>query len=141
MGKLFVLPLETRMILGALYVLQRRLCAPVESIDFTGVRHAGADRLARHVPSGGDWQTVEIIVWPLGEHSHDNSPLQARFAFDAQTFRVLQITVRDNPSGLEGVIKLSDYRNVGGLVWPCTVEVHLEGLSYRETWTDWEVSP
>jgi hypothetical protein len=65
----------------------------------------------------------------------------ATLAFDESTYRVARISVCDVPSGARATVDLLDYRDVGGIVWPCTVVVHGDDFAYRDTFTGWELSP
>ena len=78
---------------------------------------------------------VEVIRWPIGEDA------VASYAFDPQTHRLLEIVVLDKPTRKEATIMLSDYRDVGGLHWPCMMEVRSDGMTYRDTLSNWRVVP
>ncbi len=134
------LPADVNMVLGALYTMQRWLLEPVDQIDLSQVSHAGADGYveplsARRWEGGGATSVLEVIAWPLGEHA------VARFAFDSESFTLTRITTLDLLSGASATIDFSDHRDVGGSVWPCTLEVRGDGYAYCETLSDWELSP
>jgi hypothetical protein len=65
----------------------------------------------------------------------------ATLAFDESTHRVVRISVCDVPSGARATVDLLDYRDIGGIVWPCIVVVHGDGFAYRDTFSGWELSP
>ena len=141
-GDAYELPAETRMVLGAIYILQRWMLAPVELVALSGVMHMGGDSLIQaptHLgvnasPRGGS-RLLELIDWPVAGHA------VARFAFDVDTSLIVRIDLRDVPSGVEATIRLSDYRDVGGVLWPCTMAVRGAGFVYRDSLSDWELVP
>jgi hypothetical protein len=139
------------MVLGALYVMQRRLLEPLDEMDLTDVSHAGGAGLVE--PSGNGeppsahsaalrderptspTQLLEVIEWPIADRA------VARFAFDSESFLIVRITVRDLLLGAEATIDVGDHQNIGGLIWPCAIEVRGSGYDYCETWSDWEFLP
>ncbi len=42
---------------------------------------------------------------------------------------------------MQVTIDLRDYRDVGGVMFPCTIEVRSAAFAYRDTLTDWEAVP
>jgi hypothetical protein len=126
--------------------MQCRLHDSEDDLDLTGVVHLGADALVGDregkVPGGhsgrsGNTETrlAEVLQWPLGRGE------TARYAFDAESLLLARITVGNSVSGVHAVIRLSDHRDIGGVVRPCTIEVQGDGFAYRDTLGDWEVSP
>jgi hypothetical protein len=37
-------------------------------------------------------------------------------------------------------LRFTDHRDVGGLIWPATIEVDGPGYAYRDALSDWELS-
>ena len=121
------------MVLSALYVVQRWMLEPVETIDLTKVSHVGADRSVGEGPRDG--AILNVLEWPVGQNA------VAKFGFDTQSGRLLQLRVRDVPSGAEATVDFLDYRNVGGITWPQGIEVRGAGLEYRDVLSNWELTP
>ncbi len=97
----------------------------------------GETHLPGWVPHPPGWVSptlLEVIEWPMADHT------VARFAFDSESFAIVRVEVRDLLSGTQATIKLSDHRDIGGLVWPCTIEVEGNGDGYRDMLSDWELS-
>ncbi len=105
----------------------------------TGVGRRVEDQRMSSVPHPSlrdEWGTLlEVIEHPLSEH------VVARFGHDARDFRVRRIMVTDTPTGMQVTIDLRDYRDVGGVMFPCTIEVRSAAFAYRDTLTDWEAVP
>ncbi len=78
---------------------------------------------------------VEVIQTLVADQA------SARFAFDADSFVLVRVTVRDELAGREATITLSDHCDIGGVVWPCTWEVEGDGYAYRDTLLDWKLKP
>ncbi|MEK7732279.1 MAG: trypsin-like peptidase domain-containing protein, partial [Planctomycetota bacterium] len=138
---------DVGMIVSSLYVMQRWMLEPVETIDLTKVTHGGGDRI---VPSPHDRGGIlEVLEWPVAQSA------VAKFGFDAQSGRLLMLRVRDTQSGAEATIDLKEYRSVGGLwpttspkhsrvfglTWPQRLEVHGPGLEYSDVLSNWELTP
>lgn len=138
---------DDRMVLGALYTAHRWLRSPVEDYDLTDVVHAGGGAMVvpgqavsvgtpgRDADAPAELPLLEVIQWPLGEEA------VARFSFGEQSALLVRIVAHDTVSGNEATILLSDHRDVGGVIRPCTIEVRGAGYAYRETLGDWELSP
>ena len=124
---------DVGMVLSALYVMQRWMLEPVETIDLTKATHGGSDRI---VPSSHDRGGIlEVLEWPVAQSA------VAKFGFDVQSGRLLRVRVRDTQSGAEATIDLREYRNVGGIVWPQRLEVRAPGLEYSDVLSNWELTP
>ncbi len=124
---------DVGMVLSALYVMQRCMLEPVDTIDLTKVTHGGGDRI---VPSSHDRGGIlEVLEWPVAQSA------VAKFGFDAQSGRLLRVRVRDTQSGAEATIDLKDYRGANGLIWPQRLEVHEPGLEYSDVLSHWELTP
>ncbi len=81
------------------------------------------------------FQQTDRFKWPL------SGGAQARFAFETESFKIMWIAVEDPVTGSRAEIELDDYREIGGLTWPCAVRVKGGGYDYCETLSDWELSP
>lgn len=124
---------DVGMVLSALYVMQRWMLEPVETIDLSRVTHAGGDRI---VPSSHDRGGIlEVLEWPVAQSA------VAKFGFDAQSGKLLRLRLRDTQSGAEATIDLNEYRSVAGIVWPQRMEVHGPGLEYSDVLSNWELTP
>ena len=64
-----------------------------------------------------------------------------RVGFGTGTGRLLRAVVRDHAAGTEATLHFGDYRDIGGLLFPCTLEVEASGYAYRDTLGNWELSP
>ncbi|MFQ5493957.1 MAG: S1C family serine protease, partial [Phycisphaerae bacterium] len=159
-------PADLQALHRALFTIQRTWLEPVDAIDLEGVRHVGGDALVREPPSatpgptagdsdgiegtaqnhtpaeatgktlaGDGSRLLEVIEWPLGDQA------SALIALDAATFHVMRITLHDELSGADVVVRLGGHRDVGGLVWPTIAEVEGPGYHYIDTGSAWEVSP
>ena len=134
------------MMLAALYKLHAWVRQPADMLDLTNVSHVGGAARITNL-SGDDGpldapsemeqveaRLLEVIEWTIGDQG------SARFAFDPSTSAAVRLTVLDRLAGAETTIELGDYRDVGGIVWPCAVEVRGHGLAYRDKLTDWSLS-
>ena len=120
-------------IVSTLYVMQRWMLEPVETIDLTKVIHGGGDRI---IPSSHDRGGIlEVLEWPVAQSA------VAKFEFDAQSGRLLRVRVRDTQSGAEAAIDLKEYRTVSGIIWSHRSEVHGPGLEYSDVLSNWELTP
>ena len=138
----FDLPADVAMVYTALYVVQKRLTVPQESLDLTGVLHTGADAAVHasreqtaHERDAPSTEVLEIVEWPVAQHA------VARLAVNVSAGRVAFIDTRDIPSGSEARILLSDYREIGGVRRPCSIKVEGPGFSWHDTLSDWSVGP
>ena len=124
---------DVGMVLSSLYVMQRWMLEPVETIDLTKVTHGGGDRI---VPSSHDREGIlEVLEWPVAQSA------VAKFGFDVQSGRLLKVRVRDTQSGAEATIDLKEYRSAAGIVWPQRLEFHGPGLEYSDVLSNWELTP
>jgi hypothetical protein len=124
---------DVGMVLSSLYVVQRWMLEPVETIDLTKVNHVGADR---SVGEGSrDRAILNVLEWPVGQNA------AAKFGFDTQSGRLLQLRVRDVPSGAEATVDFLDYQRVGGITWPHRMDVRGAGLEYCDVLSNWELTP
>jgi len=123
---------EARLILAAMYVTQHRLFTSTDEMDLTNVTHTGGNAF---VGAGRSPRIVEIIDWPIIDGGI------ARLWFDTQVSDLLRIEVHtsEHGDGPIATIDLSDYREIGGVRRPCTIEVHGEAYAYRDTFVDWSV--
>ncbi len=120
-------------IVSTLYVMQRWMLEPVETIDLTKVIHGGGGRI---IPSSHDRGGIlEVLEWPVAQSA------VAKFEFDAQSGRLLRVRVRDTQSGAEAAIDLKEYRTVSGIIWSHRSEVHGPGLEYSDVLSNWELTP
>lgn len=146
---------KSRMVLAALYLIQRGMLMPIDEIDLTGVWHRGGGTVFKGPAEasemrpgqrtgrpererGGQGAVVrllEFVDWPIGEHA------VATFGFDPHSDGIIRIVVQDVPSGYEVAIGLSDYREVGGMVQPGTIDVRGSGFAYRDVLSDGEAPP
>jgi hypothetical protein len=124
---------DVGMIVSALYVMQRWMLVPVETVDLTKVTPAGGDRIVPSPHHSGG--ILEVLEWPVAQSA------VAKFGFDAQSGRLLRLRVRDTQSGVEATIDLKEYRSVGGIIWPQRLEVHGPGLEYSDVLSNWELTP
>jgi len=138
---------DVGMIFSSLYVMQRWMLEPVETIDLTKVTHGGGDRIVPGPHDGGG--ILEVLEWPVGQSG------VAKFGFDAQSGRLLRLRVRDTLSGAEATVDLKEYRSVAGLrpitspkhssvfglTWPQRLEVRGPGLEYSDVLSNWELTP
>ena len=127
------LPVEIGMAYQALFVLQRVMTKPAESMDLDKVAITGADfgsgRVDLEMSSASDaW---EVLEWPVAEH------LLARYSFDPRTGRCTRIRVKDIPSGAQAVIELTDYKDVGGGFRPCGMDLIGPTYRFRDRLSDW----
>ena len=139
-------PFETAMMLNALYFAQHGLARVTDPLN-SEIHHRGGhairsnemDDLTRSTTFRGSERThsriVEEIVYPLSEH------VTAIYSFDVDTHRIVRIRVTDNPTGVEVVITLSDYRDIGAMQWPHTMWVQSPLGDFCDTLCDWQVSP
>jgi S1-C subfamily serine protease len=146
-GEAFPLPIDQRMILGALFRAHQWLRQPSDEVDVSDATHVGGDRWlpplldAAAPPNDADRSAarserlVEVLEWPVAEQA------VGRFAFDADTFALVRISVRDRLGGAAITIDLSDHREVGGVRWPTTMHVYGAGHDFRDLLTDWESTP
>ena len=131
-----LLPAEA-LALRSLFVLHEWASTPVDKLDIEQVAHIGSDALVG--PTGtsnadGSPRLLEVIQWPIGEQA------VAMYSLDADTFAVRRIVVHDDVAGTQTEITLSDYKDVGGVVWPQTMRI--DGPErYTETLSNWELSP
>jgi len=151
-GDAMELGTEDKMVLAALYVLQRRLLSDLPDADLANAACSGGDSIieVRGRKEAGDKggengtssgpgaprglpPVYTVLDWPIGGQT------LAKFLFDPETGRAVRIRVRDVPTGAEATIDLLDYGWVAGMVWPQTIEVHSRGQAYRETWSDWKI--
>ena len=143
----YELPADVSVVLAALYTMQRSLLEPDPEIELIDVAHVGADALVKRsanpLPLGvqldprdkAEPQLLEVISWP------QTNGAVARFAFDSESFAVIRIRVHEPVSGAKATIELSDHKDIGGLVWPCTIKVKGDGYAYCDTLSDWELLP
>jgi membrane-associated protease RseP (regulator of RpoE activity) len=128
------LPAEMQMVQLALFALQDRLLhgesgepapAALTTADFAtqqqGVNSASAT-----------WAVVGLTI---------GASVAAKFSFDPLTGLCMRVRVKDVPSGAEATIELLEHRDVGGLVWPGTLEVIGRNFRYRDTLSNWEPAP
>jgi hypothetical protein len=139
-GKAAELTPGRRLIHSAMYVMQCRLLEAIDASGLVGATHAGGDALVREGdiaegPSGGERPMLELIEWPLGEDG------LATFAFGVDSHRLLRVDIRDVVSGDGTNVDVLDYCEAGGIMWPCMIEVRGEGYAYRDTYSDWNLSP
>jgi S1-C subfamily serine protease len=148
-GDAMELPTEDKMVLGALYVLQRRFPSELSDADLANVAVAGGDAIAEVGGRGGGSgegatgagghvrraasAALEVLDWPIGGQS------LAKYLFDPDSGRVVRIRVRDVPTGAEATIDVTDYGWVAGIVWPQALEVRSHSQSYREKLSDWKL--
>jgi S1-C subfamily serine protease len=143
-GDAMELPTEDKMVLGALYVLQRRFLLELTDADLANVAVAGGDAIVEvsgrsgGSGEGGDVRraasaALEVLDWPIGGQT------LAKYIFDPDTGRVVRIRVRDVPTGAEATIDLTDYGWIAGIVWPQTFDVRSHSQSYREKLSDWKL--
>ena len=127
------LPPDMGMVHSAMYVMQRWMLEPVETIDLTKVTHAGGDRTLPDGQNAG--RILEVLEWPVAQNA------VAKFGFDARSGRLLRLRVRDTPSGAEATIDFGEYRSVGGITWPHRLEVRSTGGEYTDVPSNWELTP
>lgn len=144
-SKSYELDNEATMILATLYVIYQELLTPVEDIGLAGVRHVGGDALVEYRfgddPYAAERKNegpihpplLELIEWSVTDQA------KAIFAFDVKSSRLVRARVLDSVSGVAAVIDFGDYRDIGGMQWPCSVSVSGAGYDYRDTLSDWEV--
>ena len=130
--KAYDVPPDEKMILQVLYRMQQWLRLPVEEMDLADVAHVGADAI---IQPSVEPRLLEVIQWPLAGNA------VARFAFDAESFLLRRIHLHDRLSGSRVTIKLSDHHDLGGFVWPLTMEVTGKGYAYRDTLSNGVLSP
>ena len=130
-GESFVLAPDDAMILGALHLIQDKLLTPPEEETLADVVHAGSAGFRRAQES----RLLEVIAWPVGDEK------VVRFGFDTDTGRLMRAVVRDRAAGTEATLIFGDYRDIGGLLFPCTLEVEASGYAYQDTLGNWELSP
>ncbi len=134
----FDLDPEQTLTLNALYIAFFRWLAPVEQLELGGLTHIGGGVLipagaepTKHIPRSPSGylspRTLEVIEYELSDEA------KARFAFDIETHELVRIIVRDEVSGTDVSIYLSDYRKLGELKRPCTIDVYGTGYHYRDT--------
>ena len=123
---------EARLILAAMYVMQHRLFTSTDEMDLTTVAHAGGNAFVRADRAP---RIVEIIDWPIMDGGI------ARLWCDAQVSDLLRIEVHtsERGDGPMATIDLFDYQEIGGVRRPCTIKVHGEAYTYRDTLVDWSV--
>jgi hypothetical protein len=142
----FELPLDQKMIVGSLSLLKDWLSKPVEELDLSDLSHIGGSAFLLRREEGDDAgecarqyaqgeRSVEVLEARVAEQA------AARVDFDADSFTVLRIRVRDRFSGTEVTLDLTDHRDLGRIYWPTTVEVYGKGIDYRDTLSDWEIRP
>ena len=143
----FELPIQDRMASQALYRLKRWLVGDDDTLEVTELTLAGGDALwSSTVQAAGTKiergaspsmtpRIVEIIEAQLGAHT------TARFGFDLESGLAVTVKVSDELSGFSIEMTLSDHRDVGGARWPTTIVVGGDGTGYRDTLSDWELSP
>ena len=141
------LPPKDRAVLAAVYTMYRRLLEPLEGAKLDPVVHVGADALVAPVGVSnagggsrlhheeGEPPLLEVLGWPLGD------TVVARFAFDSRSFTLARITVEDLVSKARTTVDLTDCQDIGGVYWPCAMEVRSGTYGYGERWSDWELSP
>ncbi len=120
---------DARMVYAALYLLQTRLLAPIDEMELDSATHTGADR------QGTGGPPLEVIDCTIEEN------VIARYSFDPATGLCVRVRVRDSSLQTAATIELTDHRDVGGMVWPCTIEVSGGGFEYRDVLSDWEPIP
>ena len=130
-GESFALAPDDAMILGALYLVQDKLLTPPDEEDLPDVVHAGSAGFQRAQES----RLLAVIAWPVGDET------VVRFGFGTETGRLIRAVVRDHASGTEATLHFGDYRDIGGLLFPCTLEVEASGYAYQDTLGNWELSP
>jgi hypothetical protein len=82
-----------------------------------------------------DGVILNVLEWPVGKNA------VAKFGLDTQSGRLLQLRVRDVPSGAELTVDFLDYQSGGGITWPHRMEVRGAGLEYRDVLSNWELTP
>jgi S1-C subfamily serine protease len=129
-GATFDLTTDEALILAALYTMHTELTAPIEDLDLARFMHVGSDRLLR----GDGTRSLEVLATRVAEDG------QARFGFDTETGRLVQAQLVGDRSGVSVSLRFTDHRDVGGLIWPATIEVDGPGYAYRDALSDWELS-
>ncbi len=145
------LPRDEAMVLSALSVLQRDMVDSQKDLGLIGVSHAGADmhlaspgqRSEEHRPTAAprdDLHDVvlrphELIRWPL------SADLEAYYAFDSETYEIITIAVVDALTGTKALVELRNPCDIGGMVWPCTIQVQADGYTYEDDLSAREPSP
>jgi len=124
---------EDGMVYAALYVMQRWMLEPVETIDLTHVAHVGGDR-SISVENGCD-AILDVLEWPLGQTT------AARFGFDVRSGRLMEVRVRDAASEAEATIDFGEYQSVSGINWPLRLKVRSAGREYTDVWSNLELTP
>ncbi len=125
-------PLDVKLTLAATFVMHRWLLENVETIDLSGVRHVGGDRLD---PRAKDDRVLEVLEWNVCQTG------LARFEFDLQTGFLARVRVRDVPTGKEFVMDLDSPQDIGGLKWSQEIHITVGEKRYRDLLSDWELSP
>ncbi|MBI1824773.1 MAG: trypsin-like peptidase domain-containing protein [Planctomycetes bacterium] len=110
------------------------------------ITHVGADALMPIDMCAGDAPpalqkrespvfrpVLSVIQWKFSDTA------TAWYGFDMDSGRLAQIRIRDIPTGDEIIIQLADYKDIGGMNWPCTVEVRTPNGEFRETYSDWKI--
>ncbi len=137
---------DEQMILGAYFILQRRLFTHPDYLDLNGVKHVGSDVLFDSVipdnPKASASATsyrpgkmVELIRFTVAREA------EATIAFDAESWLPVAIELRDIPSGMRASLRLSQFNDVNGMTLPEIIEVQGPGYDYREVFSDWEIEP
>jgi S1-C subfamily serine protease len=129
----FQLPLESRLVLGAFYLLQRKIAAWQDVNDLNDVSHLGGEGLLFQDAKDAVPRLVDLLEWRLDEHA------VARLAFETDSGLLKRLTVEHTPSGVEAQVDLSDYRTLGGIYWPSAMEVRCGTWQFRDSWTNVEV--
>jgi S1-C subfamily serine protease len=130
-------PAAKEMVRATMFALHASLLEAEDEVDASGLVHVGADALvetddtARH---GTDPPLLEVIQLPITRDAI------AAFAFDAESAYLVRIVARDAAAGVEITIRVGDYRDVGGAIRPCRIEVTGGGYAYTDTLSDWEWS-
>lgn len=138
---------ERAMVWHALYVLHRRLLAPIDDLPMDTLAHVGGQawrpgRVAREETGNGANRSdrkqstlTEVIRWSIADFA------ECRFHFDMDTARLVGAEVVDKHTGHVVLLDFEDYRDAGGLLWPTTVLIRERDRIIRETWSDWVLHP
>ncbi len=141
-------PAAREMIFATMFAMHDSLLQADDEADLADLIHVGADALVETAVASQtheglpDARTqhakpplLEVIRWPVTQDA------VAEFAFDTESARLVRIIVMNAAAGVEVTIRIGDYRDVGGVVRPCRIDVTGGGYAYTDTLSDWEWSP
>ncbi|MHC4065104.1 MAG: S1C family serine protease [Planctomycetota bacterium] len=124
----YALALSERLPLIALHALRGLVLTSAEGLSAESWSHVGGDEWLLMDDAG---RVIEAgLLEVIEQRRADGATL--RYGFSADTGLVRRIVARDEPSGVEAVIGLTDYREFGHLRWPMRLEVRCGAIAYAE---------